>query len=111
MPDRLRITYDLSLAPSEDPEAKARDIAREQTVELPPGGAPPEVDARVVGSVETLAPLGDDRWRAVIAYDPALVGADLAQLLNLVFGNVSLKAGIRVTSLDLPPSLLERFPG
>ncbi len=111
MPDRLRITYDLTLAPGEEPDAKARDIAREQTVELPPGGASAEVEARVVGTVETLTPADEGRWRAVIAYDAALVGTDLPQLLNLVFGNVSLKAGIRVTRLDLPPGLLARFPG
>ncbi|MGH9260079.1 MAG: RuBisCO large subunit C-terminal-like domain-containing protein [Acidimicrobiales bacterium] len=111
MPDRLRITYDLTLAPGEAAEAKARDIAREQTVELPPGGAPAEVEARVVGSLESLAPTDRGRWRAVIGYDAALVGADVPQLLNLVFGNVSLKSGIRVTDLQLPAGLLDRFPG
>jgi ribulose-bisphosphate carboxylase large chain len=111
LPERLRVAYTLTCAPGEDPEAKARDIAREQTVELPPGGAPAEVETRVVGTVETLTPADEGRWRAVIAYDPALVGADLPQLLNLVFGNVSLQAGIRVSGLDLPPRLLERFPG
>ncbi len=110
-PERLRVTYTLTCASDEDAEAKARDIAREQTVELPPGGAPAELEARVVGALEALTPADRGRWRAVIAYDPALVGADLPQLLNLVFGNVSLKSGIRVTSLDLPPALLARFPG
>lgn len=110
-PERLRITYRLTCAEGEDPDAKARNIAWEQTVELPEGWIPPDVEQRIVGEVEAMEPLDAGRWKAVISYDPVTVGADLPQLLNLLFGNISLKAGILVTGLDLPPSLLGRFPG
>lgn len=110
-PERLRVTYRLTLAEGEDPDAKARDIAWEQTVELPEGSIPLDVEQRIVGEVEAVEPLEAGRWKAVISYDPVTVGADLPQLLNLLFGNISLKAGILVTGMDLPPSLLGRFPG
>ena len=90
--DRLRITYQLTCTPGEDPEAKARDIAFEQTVELPPQCVPPGIAARMVGQVEALQPLGDGRWRAAISYDPVAVGAEVPQLINLIFGNISMKS-------------------
>jgi ribulose-bisphosphate carboxylase large chain len=119
--DQLRITYQLTCAPGEDPEAKARDIAFEQTVELPPECVPPEIAARVVGRVEALEPLDregrtgrggrGERWRAVIAYDPAAVGTEVPQLLNLLFGNISMKSAILVTGVEWPAPLLRSLGG
>jgi len=107
--DALRVTYYLTCAPGEDGAAKARDIALEQTAEMPLSAVPPEV--HVVGEVEAAERLRDGRWRAVIAYRPDIVGEDFAQLLNILFGNVSLKAGILVTDVDLPAVLLALWPG
>jgi S-methyl-5-thioribulose 1-phosphate isomerase len=108
---RLRVTYQLSLTAGEDPAAKARDIALEQTVELPEGAFPPELESLVVGGVEELEPVAEGRWRAVISYDPVTVGEDVPQLLNLLFGNISLKSGIRITGLEWPEPLLEALGG
>ena len=109
--ERLRVTYLLTCTEGEDPATKARDIALEQTVELPPGSFPPEIEERIVGKVEMVEPLGDGRWRTVLSYDVGVVGDDTPQLLNLVFGNISLKAGILVTEIEWPASLLAHFPG
>ena len=110
-PDRLRVTYQLTCAPGEDPAARARDVAYEQTVELPPACVPPDIAARMVGRVEALELVGGDRWRAVISYDPAAVGSEVPQLVNLLFGNVSLKPGVLVTRVDWPAALVERLGG
>jgi len=109
--DRLRITYQLTCTPGEDPEAKARDIAFEQTVELPPAIVPPDIAARMVGRVDTLDPLGDSRWRAVISYDRVTVGIEVPQVVNLLFGNISMKAGILLTGISWQTTLLERLGG
>ena len=106
----LRVTYVLTRGARADAEATARFIAREQSVEVPEGTAP-EVEARLVGRVERVEPAGAGAWRAVIAYDPELVGGDLTQLFNLVFGNVSLMSGVRVVDVEFPDSLLARLPG
>lgn len=115
MPDsadeRLRITYALTCAAGEDPRAKARDIALEQTVELPPGSVPADVAERIVGNVEKLEDLGGSRWKAVLSYDVGVVGDDIPQLLNLLFGNISLKSGILATEIGWPKALLAHFPG
>jgi len=109
--ERLRITYELGCAPGEDPEARARDIALEQTVELPPECVPPDVAARMVGRVEALAPLAERRWRVAISYDPATVGSEVPQLLNLLFGNISMKPAILVTGIEWPDPLLGALGG
>lgn len=111
-PPRIRLTYVLVAANREDAAAKARDIAYEQTVELPPGAVPRRVEERAVGRVDALSECADEgRWRAVLSYDPMHVGDDLPQLLNLVYGNISLQTGIKLVDLELPPAMLRQFPG
>lgn len=108
---RLRVTYHLLCGPGETPEQKGRDIAYEQTVELPVGCAPDHVEARFPGRVEGIVPLDASRHEVVISYDLDGVGHELPQLLNVLFGNVSIKSGIRVVGVEWPAALLSRFPG
>jgi ribulose-bisphosphate carboxylase large chain len=109
--ERFSITYELTCERGEDPADKARDIALEQTVELPDGAFPGEIEERIVGKVESLDEIGDDCWRAVLSYNTITVGSDLPQFVNLLFGNISLKSGILVTGIEWPPSLLDALRG
>lgn len=107
----LRITYHLHCAPGERVEEKARDIGLEQTVELPH-----ELVARkdwldYAGRVEVVEHLDADTYRAVLAYPAASVAGELTQLLNVLFGNISLKDGIEVIAIDWPPELLRCLGG
>src|SRR3989454_9711972 len=102
---RLRVTYHLACS-SRLAAAKARDIAFDQTVELPADAVPPGVAAHFAGRVEWVDTLGRGRSRAVISFDPGAVCGDLPQLLNLLFGNISLKAGILIAGLEWPDELL-----
>ncbi len=107
----LRVTYVLTCVEGEDPESKARAIAFEQTVELPPECVTAEVERRVVGRVERVAELSAPRWEAVIAFPESALGEDATQLLNVLFGNISLQSGIRVKQIEWPDSYLGRFAG
>jgi ribulose-bisphosphate carboxylase large chain len=49
-------------------------------------------------------------YRATISY-PVEAFSDLSQLLNVLFGNSSIKPGIRVEGLQLPPGVLVGFRG
>jgi ribulose-bisphosphate carboxylase large chain len=109
--DRIRITYELTLREGERAEARAREIALEQTVELPDGCYPDGIEEAVVGRLEDLEELGGGRWSLTLSYAPVLVGSEAPQLLNLLFGNVSMYPGTRVTDLELPPSVVGYFPG
>jgi ribulose-bisphosphate carboxylase large chain len=111
MSERLRVTYELSLEPGEDADAKARDIAYEQTVELPPAATPAGIAEWVPGEIEALQAIDDGLWRAVIAFEPSLAAGELTQTLNLIFGNISLKRGIRVTAIDWPQALVRALVG
>jgi ribulose-bisphosphate carboxylase large chain len=106
----LRATYHLTCLTEADAVAQARDIAREQTVEVPEGTAP-EVEARLVGRVEALESHGAGSWCARIAYEPAIVGGDLNELGNLLFGNISMKPPVRLVDVDFSDALLTRFSG
>ena len=107
---RLRVTYHLACS-SRLAAATARDIAFEQTVELAEDAVSPEIAARVAGRVESVDSLGRGRSRAVISFDPIAVCGDLPQLLNLLFGNISLKPGILIAGLEWPDELLGALPG
>ncbi len=91
---------------------KAKDICYEQTVEFPSDLIPDGfIKDHVVGRVEDFQPAGQSRFRAVISYAVETAAGDLVQLLNVIFGNISLKAGIKVERFNLPGSLLARFRG
>ncbi len=107
---RLRVTYHLT-GSSRTAFAKARDLAFEQTVELPPDAVSPEVAARIAGRVESVQPLGRGRSRAVVSFDPVVACGDLPQLLNLLFGNISLKTGILIAGIEWPDELLAALRG
>ena len=107
----LRVLYGLRLRRGESAEAKALGIAREQTVELDLALVPKALRTAVAGRVEAVATSGAGSARALVAYEPALVAGDFPQLLNLLFGNVSMQAGVRIERIDWPARLLATFPG
>jgi ribulose-bisphosphate carboxylase large chain len=107
----LRVSYHLTASDARDASHRARDIALEQTVELPASAVSPAIAQRIVGRVESVDALPDGRWRAVIAFNPMVVGGDLPQLVNLLFGNISLKPGILLAAIEWPPELLTALGG
>ena len=93
-------------------EARARFIAYEQTVELPEHLVPESIRRTVVGQMEDLVPdEGHDGWIATLHFDSDLACGQLSQLMNLVYGNVSLLPDVRVSRLGLPDGLLATLPG
>ncbi|MEM7403844.1 MAG: RuBisCO large subunit C-terminal-like domain-containing protein [Pseudomonadota bacterium] len=112
---RILVQYQLdgTAAPSaDDARELARIIALEQTVELPDRLV---TDARIrediVGRVERLTPGQDGTTLATISFSTDLGQLHLSALINLLYGNVSIFEGVRLTDLHLPPALLDRFRG
>jgi len=110
-PNRIRTTFLLSGADGETPADTARFIAVEQTVEIPQDCFSEAIGEAIVGRIEEVGAATDGRARAVISYDPRIVGEELGQLVNLLFGNVSLKEGVQLVDISLPAEVLNRFPG
>lgn len=90
----------------------ARDICLEQTVEFPADLVPVgSLREQIIGRIEAFEPLGSGSWQATISYASETAGFELTQLLNVVFGNYSLKPGARVERLELPTSLRRALAG
>lgn len=124
-PERIVATYEVR-APESEVAVLARRIAYEQTVELPfELVTDPDVCERVVGRVETIRPAassssgrdgepaadGPPVHHAEISYTADLASGQLPQLLNLIYGNVSLYPGVRLVDFTLPSEVLDAFAG
>ena len=120
---RILAIYEVRSAPDEV-AGLARRIAYEQTVELPPSlVTDPEVCERVLGRVETISSLAcaapaqsaplpaGASHRVTVSYSAELANGQLPQLLNLLYGNVSLYPGVRLADFSLPAPVLAAFAG
>jgi len=109
--DRLTVEYLLQANDEIEARAQASDLCVEQTVEFPvdllPGGAIPQ---EVMGRLEALAS-GPEGFAATISYAVETAGGELPQLLNLLFGNTSLKAGVRLLSVQPGHAMAGVLPG
>lgn len=118
--DFIAATYRLSCLDAEV-ERLSHDIALEQTVEVPNELIVcPALREAVVGRVVSISPVtagpGADRestsqFDVRIDYAADLADSGLSALLNLVYGNISLKQCIRLRDLQLPSSVLAKYRG
>ncbi|MFZ5814426.1 MAG: RuBisCO large subunit C-terminal-like domain-containing protein [Bacillota bacterium] len=109
--ERFAVLYRIAGADEAEARQKAFEVAVEQTIEFPYELAPANIQEQVVGRIEALEPAGSGAWMARISYAVESSGFELPQLLNVLFGNSSIKPGIRVERLELPEPLLKHFRG
>ncbi len=109
--DRLSVTYHVR-ADAADIEARARAIAVEQSVEMPPEAIDDSaVLADIVGRVEDILDLGDGRFAVRIGLASATIGADAGQLMTMLFGNASLLDDVTLADCVFPPGFTAAFGG
>lgn len=106
----VTVRYRLLAASRPDAEKAAEELALEQSAELPAEVIPETLRDHSTGRVGKLEELPDGGYEAEILYPLSLAGEEITQCLNLLFGNSSLKPGIRLTGLEWKP-LGELFPG
>lgn len=83
----------------------------EQTIEFPAELVPDDdITRHIIGRVEDLAE-HDRGLDAEVSYAAELTGGQLPQLINVLFGNISLVPGVRIGSLELPDPVLDGFRG
>lgn len=108
---RFRASY-LLQGDEHTARARAQDICIEQTIEYPEELVPAgDIREHVFGQIEAFNPLEDGTYQAVISYADETSGYELSQLINVLFGNISMKPGIRLVELDLSETLLAHFKG
>jgi len=109
--ERFSVVYRL-VGDAKEAYLKARDICLEQTVEFPeeliPSGM---IQDEIVGRIENFLPVSDHVYEATISYAIELTAHEFTQLLNVVFGNISIKPGYRVERLEFTHSLLSQYKG
>lgn len=109
--ERFTAVYRIACPPQEA-EARARAICIEQTVEFPERLIEDAaIREQVIGHLAWLQAVGQDRLEAAIQYPVEAAGRELTQLLNVLFGNISLAPGVRLVGFDLSPSLASQYPG
>lgn len=116
--DFIAATYRLTCLGAEV-ERLSRDIALEQTVEVPDALIScPALREAVVGRVISISNVGrpesdsaPSQFDVQIDYPADLASSGLGALINLIYGNISLKQCIRLRDLNLPNSLLASYGG
>ena len=108
---KIIVTYRVT-ASAEDIERIARFIAVEETVEVPEALIVdnPAVSA-LVGEIDSTRELDKDRFELRVSYRADLACGHLHQLLNLLYGNISLSNCIRISDIELPDEVLSGFHG
>ncbi len=108
---RFSVIYQLSY-PMREAEPLAHHICYEQTVEFPEDLIPAgDIKNLLVGRVESLRETDTGTVFADISYAVEVTGMEFTQMLNTIFGNISILPGIRVVDLVLPHSFAQVFPG
>lgn len=109
--ERLVVRY-LVAGDEAEAHARAEDTCLEQTVEFPADLLPEgDIPDHLVGRIEAFAPVGDRAFEVAISYAVEVAGSELPQLLNLLFGNSSIKPGVRVQRIEPTPGVFAHYRG
>ncbi|MEX2476971.1 MAG: RuBisCO large subunit C-terminal-like domain-containing protein [Gracilimonas sp.] len=106
----FEVHYIITCFEGETIEEKLKWICLEQSVELPEEVVSEDILDKVVGRVEEVKPIDESRFEAKITWPLANAGDDPTQFLNILYGNISLKHGIKITSANWE-SLTNLFKG
>ena len=109
--DRLLVTYVVRGAADMVADL-AHTICLEQTVEVVDELArDPWIRGEIVGRLESIEELGEGRHELVISYSEVILGRSVPQLLNVIYGNVSLLPGVKIVDVQLPETIGDWLPG
>jgi ribulose-bisphosphate carboxylase large chain len=113
--DRVLATYRIR-GEAADVDAALAHLCVEQTVEFPADLiADDDIRAHVIARVEEVRPIGDvgsgPAADADVSFAVEVSSFELPQLCNMLFGNISLRPGVRLLDVQLPASVLDRFRG
>lgn len=111
---RFHILYRITPDDTRPIEAHAKDICLEQTVEIPGDCVPPAIwGAGIVGQVEAITPcvVPSRAFDVDISYRADIVNNSVPNLLNVIFGNISIRRGIKIIDIRLTADQLRAFGG
>lgn len=107
----LNARYRLQATPATI-EARADALALEQSVEMPAAAIDSAwVREHTLGRVAAIERIDDGAYDVTLQLAASTTGAETGQLMNMLFGNCSLQEDVRLIDVELPPALLQAFPG
>jgi len=109
--DRFGAWYRLT-GTKEEAHAKAKDLCVEQTIEFPLDLITDRfITDHVLGRIDSAISGPDGVTRTLVTFANDDSAMELTQLLNVLFGNISLKPGIRLEALKDCANLWNKFKG
>jgi ribulose-bisphosphate carboxylase large chain len=108
---RLSVVYSLH-GDESFARTRANEIIVEQTIEFPAELVKNAlIIDHIIGHIEDFKRISDNLFESRISYVIEETAFNLPQFLNVVYGNISMKTGIRVEKILLPEELLAHFRG
>ena len=111
---RFHVTYRITPDDTRPIEAHAKDICVEQTVEIPADAIPQNHwDTGLIGRVESITDRKGDSadYDVVISYRVDLTNTEIPNLLNVLFGNISIRRGIKIVAVRFTEEQLNAYGG
>lgn len=111
---RFTVIYRVTPDDARAIEAHAKDICIEETVEIPEDCVPKgHWEAGIVGAIESITPRGGEPadFDVRISYRADITSNRIPNLLNVLFGNISIRRGIKVVDIQLTEDQLTAFGG
>jgi ribulose-bisphosphate carboxylase large chain len=104
----IEITYLIDAAQSKE---IIEAIRVEQTIEYPFDLAPEWIQNEIVGQLVSEKEYDKSRKEIIISYNTEITGFEIGQLLNVVWGNVSLFKNVKIIKINFPEHFLNSFKG
>jgi ribulose-bisphosphate carboxylase large chain len=109
---RFKIYYSLFANSEQEARDKASDITIEQTVEFPADLVPEHIKAEgVLGKIEHFIKISERQYDCTISFANEIAGNEITQFINVMFGNISLKPGIKIQKIELNAGLKSFIKG
>ena len=109
--ERFRVVYELYGTESACRSA-ANEICVEQSIEFPvsetPDGA---IKEQILGRIERFEKLAENRYETEVSYAVETTAGEYTQLLNVIFGNFSIKPDVKVSDIRLRPAVRKSIRG
>jgi ribulose-bisphosphate carboxylase large chain len=111
---RFHVTYRVTPDDARSIEAHAKDICIEETVEIPEDCVPKgHWEAGIVGTIEKITnrPGTPTDFDVLISYRVDITNNEIPNLLNVLFGNISIRRGIKIVDIQFTDEQLKAFGG
>lgn len=110
--NRFKVHYTLFAATEKEALEKAIDITLEQSVEFPEDLVPENIKAEgVLGKIESFKQVANNKFDCQISFACEIAGNEITQFINVLYGNISIKPGIKIEKIELHDDLKSFIKG